>query len=61
MDSESPKKQDFESDNFTLVEALNTEWSESEDDEVQDMINFRTSSIACLFEVMSVSSPASLI
>ncbi|MBT8407079.1 MAG: VWA domain-containing protein, partial [Deltaproteobacteria bacterium] len=40
MDSESPKKQDFESDNFTLVEALNTEWSESDDDEVQDMINF---------------------
>ena len=28
MDLESPKKQDFEAINSTLVDALNTEWSE---------------------------------
>ncbi|MCG6944769.1 MAG: hypothetical protein LJE87_05430, partial [Deltaproteobacteria bacterium] len=40
MDSESPKKQDFEAINSTLVDTLNTEWSESNDSEVQDMIDF---------------------
>ena len=40
MDSESPKKQDFEAINSTLVDTLNTEWSESSDSEVQDMIDF---------------------
>jgi len=40
MDSESPKKQDFEAINSTLVDALNTEWSESDDSEIQDMIDF---------------------
>jgi type IV pilus assembly protein PilY1 len=40
MDSESPKKQDFEAINATLVDTLNTEWSESDDSEIQDMIDF---------------------
>jgi len=40
MDSESPKKQDFEAINSTLVDTLNTEWSESDDSEIQDMIDF---------------------
>ena len=34
------KKQDFERDNPTLVDALNSEWSESDDSEVQDIIDF---------------------
>jgi type IV pilus assembly protein PilY1 len=40
MASESPKKQDFEAINSTLVDTLNTEWSEGSDGEIQDMINF---------------------
>ncbi|MEE9530920.1 MAG: PilC/PilY family type IV pilus protein, partial [Syntrophobacteria bacterium] len=40
MTSESPKKQDFEAINSTLVDTLNTEWSESSDSEIQDMIDF---------------------
>jgi type IV pilus assembly protein PilY1 len=40
LNSESPKKQDFEAINSTLVDTLNTEWSESSDSEVQDMIDF---------------------
>jgi len=40
MDSELTRKQEFESTNSTLVDALNTEWSESDDSEVQDVIDF---------------------
>ena len=40
MASEIPAKQEFERDNATLVDALNIEWSESSDSEVQDMIDF---------------------
>ena len=40
MASESPKKQDFKAINSTLVDTLNTEWSEGSDSEIQDMINF---------------------
>ena len=34
------KKQDFDRSNSTLVDALNLEWSESDDSEVQDIIDF---------------------
>ncbi|MCG6980641.1 MAG: hypothetical protein LJE88_04465 [Deltaproteobacteria bacterium] len=34
------KKQDFDSDNATLVDWLNLEWSEFDDSEVQDIIDF---------------------
>jgi hypothetical protein len=40
MNLESPHKQEFEANNSTLVDALNTEWSESSDSEIQDMIDF---------------------
>jgi len=40
MALEAPQKQEFERDNSTLVDALNIEWSESDDSEVQDIIDF---------------------
>ncbi len=40
MALEAPRKQEFERDNSTLVDALNSEWSESVDSEVQDIIDF---------------------
>jgi type IV pilus assembly protein PilY1 len=40
LSSEFTKKQEFERTNSTLVDALNGEWSESLDSEVQDIIDF---------------------
>ena len=40
MALEDPKKQEFERDNSLLVEALKSEWSESDDNQVRDMIDF---------------------
>jgi type IV pilus assembly protein PilY1 len=40
MASETPKKQEFEASGSTLVDRLNLEWSEFDDSEVQDIIDF---------------------
>jgi len=40
MTCEAPKKQEFERDNSTLVDWLNIEWSEFNDSEVQEIIDF---------------------